>query len=322
MARGMIEQGLLGRSLRSLGVAARSDRRRRGRARGRSAPRRARIAVAVLAALALLAGAWMWLRDSPLVAVERVTVTGLRGADAPRIRAALTTAARGMTTLDVRESTLRAAVSSYPVVKGLSVATHFPHNLHITVSEQLPVAEVMVGTRPLLLAADGTVLHDVQASGPLPVLTIKAVPGGSTVQDPTALLELRVLAAAPYRLLARISGISTDYWHGAVVALRQGPSLYMGGGGELAAKWQAALAVLAAPSTAGASYIDVTDPQRAAAGGASGSSSSASATSSSSSSASTTPAAPGAGTSAAAMGPAALGTSTPATGAVTSTGGG
>ena len=272
MARPVIEQGLLGRSLRSLGISARPRRRARGRAHSRPAVRRVRLAVIFVAILALLGGGWVWLRDSPLVAVERVTVAGLGGTQASEIRAALTVAARGMTTLDVREGALRAAVSSYPVVKDLSVSTQFPHGLRIVVSEQLPVAEVMVGSHPLLVAADGTVLHDVQTTGSLPALTVKAVPGGNTVQDPTALLELRALAAAPSRMLGRISGISTDYWHGIVVSVRQGPTIYFGGGERLDAKWQAALALLAAPANAGASYLDVTDPQRAAAGSNSASS--------------------------------------------------
>jgi hypothetical protein len=89
-------------------------------------------------------------------------------------------------------------------------------------------------------------------------------------------------------MLRRISGISTDYWHGIVVSVRQGPTIYFGGGERLDAKWQAALALLAAPANAGASYLDVTDPQRAAAGSSSASSASASASTGTSSGASST----------------------------------
>lgn len=238
----------------------------------------------------------MWLRDSPLVSVDRVTISGASGAEGPQIRDALTNAARGMTTLDVHTATLRAAVSSYPVVKGLSVSSSFPHGLHITVHEQLPVAAILIGTRQLPVAADGTVLHEGEASGMLPTLSLKALPGGPTVQDPSARLELSVLAAAPARMLARISGVSVNYWHGVVVAVRQGPSIYFGRGDRLAAKWQAVMAILAAPSTAGASYIDVTDPQRPAAGpanpaaAASGTASTSTASSSSPATSTTAPA--------------------------------
>jgi cell division protein FtsQ len=65
----------------------------------------------VLALLALAAGGWVWLRNSSLVAVQRVTVIGVSGRDADQIRAALTSAAHNMTTLDVKMSALRTAVA-------------------------------------------------------------------------------------------------------------------------------------------------------------------------------------------------------------------
>ena len=54
-----------------------------------SLPRRpsARAAGACACVLSLLAGGWLWLRDSRLVAVDQVSVTGLSGSEAPRVRA-------------------------------------------------------------------------------------------------------------------------------------------------------------------------------------------------------------------------------------------
>ena len=46
------------------------------------------------------------------------------------------------------------------------------------------------------------------------------------------------------------------------MALRDGPQLYFGGAGQLTAKWNSAVAVLANSSSAGAAYIDVSDPSR------------------------------------------------------------
>jgi cell division protein FtsQ len=88
---------------------------------------RVRVVLGAAAALALLAGGWLWVRDSPLVAVTKVTITGVSGPQAPSIRSALTLAARNMTTLDVHENALRMAVAPYPVVDDLRVSTHFPH---------------------------------------------------------------------------------------------------------------------------------------------------------------------------------------------------
>ena len=63
---------------------------------------RRRLLVLALVALALAAGYLLWLRDSSLVAIERVTVTGAEGE--PGVEAALAAAATEMTTLHVDET--------------------------------------------------------------------------------------------------------------------------------------------------------------------------------------------------------------------------
>jgi cell division protein FtsQ len=253
--------------------------------------------VMVLAAVAaLVLGGWLWLRDSSLVSVRRVTVTGVSGPDAGQIRRALVASARTMTTLDVQIGQLRTAVAPYPVVKNLQVSTQFPHGMRIQVIEQIPVAAVSVDGRSIAVAADGTLLHDVVASSQLPVIPLRVPPGGSRLTDPAARGAVAVLAAAPYPLLSHLVQVTSDGAHGLVAQVRNGPSIYFGDAHELAAKWAAAIGVLAQAGSAGASYIDVTDPGRPAAGPGSTSSSSSSAStatttgaSSGSTSASTTP---------------------------------
>ena len=58
--------------------------------------------LALLGTLALLGGGWVLLRHSPLTAVEHVRISGVHGADAARVEAALNGAARRMSTLDVK----------------------------------------------------------------------------------------------------------------------------------------------------------------------------------------------------------------------------
>ncbi len=131
------------------------------RARSRSGRRRLPIVLAVIALLGgLLAGGWFWLRDSALVAVHRVQISGLSGPDVGAIHASLTAAARSMTTLDVQLGVLHEAVSPYPEVKRLRVSTQFPHGMRIAVIEQVPVAVVDIGSQPVPVAADGTLLRD------------------------------------------------------------------------------------------------------------------------------------------------------------------
>jgi len=227
-----------------------------------------RVALVLVPVLALLAGGWLWLRDSSLLAVKRVTITGASGPDAAQIRSALSTAAHNMTTLDVSTDQLRMAVAPYPVVKDLQVSTQFPHGLRIRVIEQIPVAVVVVGGRQIPVAGDGTLLHDVVAPGTLPAIPVSVPPGGPRLSEPDALHAVQLLAAAPYQLLQHIDQVAMVSAHGLVVSLRSGPSIYFGDDSRLSAKWVAAVAVLADAGSAGAAYIDVTDPGRPAAGGA------------------------------------------------------
>lgn len=287
----MIAEGWLGRFQRRRphGPVGSRGSRARGPARERRFLRRLRlrprVIVALLAVLLLLGGGWMWLRDSSLVAVEHVRITGASGPDAGQIRAALESAARNMTTLDVRMDQLRTAVAPYPVVKDLRVTTSFPHEIRISVVEQIPVGAVVIAGRLIAVAGDGTLLHDAVPSGSLPQIPLRVAPGGKRVSDPAALNAVAVLAAAPNGILGQISQVTTVSAHGLVAQVRGGPSIYFGDASRLAAKWTAAVAVLADPGSAGALYIDVTYPERPAAGPGSGSSdtSSSSGTSSSTS---------------------------------------
>jgi len=251
-------------------MSATATARRRIRLRPvpvRLTARRMRLLVAI-AALVILAGlgGWLLVRDSSFVAVDHVTVTGVSGPETGAITATLDAAARRMTTLDVSTARLNAAVSRFPEVKGLRVSTRFPHTLVIHVIELLPVAVVRAPGREVVLTSDGTLLPHAPIRGSLPVITLPEPPSGGTLTQPWARAAAALLAAAPSRLLARISAVTTIAGHGLVAQIRNGPSIYFGSGDAAVAKWAAAVAVLADPGSAGASYIDVTDPARPAAG--------------------------------------------------------
>jgi cell division protein FtsQ len=258
-----------GRSIPRLLGGRRRARRRSDRSR--RIPIRAprigpKLLLAVVAAGLLLGGGWLWFRDSSFVAVKRVTVTGLTGPDSGQIRHALTTAALNMTTLDVSMGQLQTAVAPYPVVKNLKVSTRFPHGMLIRVIEQIPVGEVTVDGRTIAVAGDGTLLHGAAGTSSLPEIPVRVPPGGTRLAG-SALDAVAVLAAAPYQMLARVSQVTDSTRHGPEAQLRNGPAIYFGDSQRLAAKWIAAIAVVGNPTSAGAAYIDVSDPERPAAGG-------------------------------------------------------
>jgi cell division protein FtsQ len=224
-----------------------------------------RAAVAFACVLAVLAGAWLWLRDSRLVAVERVTVTGVSGPDAPRVREALESAARDMTTLHLRAGELRTAVDPYPAVLAVKTDADFPHGLRIAVRERNAVGTVVAGEQRVPVAADGTLMRTTTSAG-LPEITAKALPGGSHASDPGVRRAVAVLSAAPAALRARVRRVYVGD-RGWTLPLRDGPTLYFGGSERLAAKWAAAAIVLADRTSAGATYLDLRLPERPAAGG-------------------------------------------------------
>jgi cell division septal protein FtsQ len=99
----------------------------------------------VTALLCVLGAGWLWLRDSPLVGVREVLVTGVTSSQEAKVREALRSAAMDMTTLNVREEQLRTAVAPYASVADLEVDAGFPHRLSIEVVERRPAAIAVAG---------------------------------------------------------------------------------------------------------------------------------------------------------------------------------
>jgi cell division protein FtsQ len=229
-----------------------------------------RTLAALVAVLVLGLAGWFWLRDSSLVAVHTVQVSGIGGAEAPQVRAALEQAARSMTTLHVRREALDSAVAPFSVVRDLEVSTGFPHTLRIHVVTNVAVGALAVDGRRIAVTFDGTLLRDVSATAGLPMIQLRSAPGGRRLTDPPALAAVAALGAAPAPLRSRVSRALTTRAHGLTIQLAHGPVLWLGDATRLGAKWAAIAAVLADKVAAGASYVDVTVPERPAAGGLAG----------------------------------------------------
>ena len=224
-----------------------------------------RLLLAALGVVVLFVAGWMWLRESSLVAVREVSISGVDGPQAAQIEGALQDAARDMTTLDVREDTLRTAVEPYPVVKAVRAQSDFPHGLRIVVQQHVPVGALVAAGSRVPIAADGTVLRDTPADG-LPLVRVDGWAPGARVEGRAA-EAVAVLAAAPPALRARVRELSSGP-KGWTAPLADGPVLYLGDAHRLAAKWVAAARVLEDPTAAGATYLDLRLPERPAAGDA------------------------------------------------------
>jgi cell division protein FtsQ len=235
-----------------------------------------RTVLIAIVAVPLLGGGWLWLRDSSLVSVRHVHITGVHGGDAIEIRQALANAAGRMTTMDFNLGALRSAVSSYAIVGAVHATTSFPHGVSISVTERPPVAALLTAGQRTAVAADGTALGPGLLSSSLPTVTgAVEPPAGARVREPAALAAVAVLGAAPVRLAAFVVRVYSGS-EGLTVAMRNGLLVYFGNATRPHAKWLSLARVLTSPSAAGAMYVDVRLPERPAAGFSSTSSSSAS----------------------------------------------
>jgi cell division protein FtsQ len=208
----------------------------------------------------------MWLRDSSFVRVRNVEIIGATSSEQARVREALEIAARNQSTMHVRAQALKAAAAPFASVADLRITTDFPHGMRIEVIERHPVAALVVGDEELAATADGLLLRGVVADGDLPMIKMDGVPVGERVTNRHTLTALAIAAAAPAPLRSRIDHFWTGP-KGMMLALVDGPDVIFGDAVEASRKWLAAARVLADPSAAGATYLDVRIPERVAAGG-------------------------------------------------------
>jgi len=245
-----------------------SAKRPRARRRGSW---RFRLAIGAVLAAALVAGYFLWLRESSLVAVTDVDVAGVESGDPDRIVAELTAAGEEMTTLHVQPELVERAAARFPTIESVTVDASFPHGLRIEVSERPPTMLVSAGDDLVPIAADGTVLTGVDVSDAereeLPKIELDEVPtSGALGGEP--LEQARVAGAAPRALRPLIAELGYDDEHGVVATLRGDIPVFFGSGARAAQKWAAASAVLADPKLTALTYLDVRVPERPAVGGA------------------------------------------------------
>ncbi|HEX2160596.1 MAG TPA: FtsQ-type POTRA domain-containing protein [Thermoleophilaceae bacterium] len=229
--------------------------------------RRRMLAAAVVAAL-LVALYMLWLRDSSLVAVEQVTVTGLTSRDADRVRVALASTAETMTTLNVDERRLRDAAAAFPIVARIEVAPDFPNGMRIDVVEHRPAAIALADGRKQPVAGDGSVLAGMPVEGDLPEIELAVAMPQRQLGPGAARDCARVAGAAPAVIARRVDSLAREGGaRGVVAQLEDGTELVFGTPDRLAAKWAAAIRVLADDEAEGAVYVDVRIPERPVAGG-------------------------------------------------------
>lgn len=238
-----------------------------GSARGRAWRFKALLIALVLAALC--AGVYMLVRDSSLVQVEEVRVTGLSGHFDKNAKAAVTAAATAMTTMNFDKAKIEAAAAQFVDVASVEVTTDFPHAATINVSTRRPVVIARINGRALTLSQDGEIFTPTHAIAGVPKIDVPGKIVGNRVVSGKAHQAVLVLGGAPDILLRKVEQVSWGKL-GIVVSLKNGADLYFGDGQGAKTKWKDAAAVLASEKSAGAAYLDLRVPGRVAVGGIGG----------------------------------------------------
>jgi cell division protein FtsQ len=223
--------------------------------------------VAVVAVLGLLYGAYMvWLRDLSWFAIEKVQVSGAT-TNQEQIGAAIANAAKDMTTLHIKDEELRDAVARFPTVASVKADTSFPHDLHVTVSERLPVAVAKIGGREVAVSADGYALAGARFD-PKQLPSIDATSARAARLDEEGAAQAAIVGVTPEPLRDRLKSASWDDDRGGVVVDLDGaPELRFGDGSLAEQKWRAVTAVLSSKQRGSPSYLDIGVPGRPVSGG-------------------------------------------------------
>jgi cell division protein FtsQ len=208
----------------------------------------------------------LWFRDISWFAVNEVTVDGAT-TNEREIRSALEQVSGDMTTLHLKDDQLREAVARFPTVASVSAGTSFPHTLHVTITERLPVAYVHLHGQDTAVSADGYLLSGLDFDADVMPRIDGAGASGARLNGDAA-AQAAILGATPEQLRELIT---SSNWNeddgGVVVELENGPAVRFGDGSRAADKWAAAVAVLSGSERGSPSYLDVSVPDRPVSGG-------------------------------------------------------
>jgi cell division protein FtsQ len=227
---------------------------------------RRRLIAAALAIVVLYAGYMLWFRNLPWFAIDEVTITGAT-TNEQEIKTAVQRATGDMTTLHIKDGELRDAVAQFPTVASVGASTSFPHALHVTITERLPVAFIKLGDQRTAVSADGYLLPGATFN-PKDLPRIQGTSAQGARLEGDAAAQAAILGATPTPLRDRVAESSWDEEQGGVVVdLGGGPELRFGDGSRARDKWTAAIAVLSSREHGSPSYLDVSVPDRPVSGG-------------------------------------------------------
>ncbi|GGJ85622.1 hypothetical protein GCM10010123_14100 [Pilimelia anulata] len=207
---------------------------------------------AVVLAVALLAGiAWWAVRNTAVLAIRAVRVTGTVLLDPYDVHTAAAVAVgTPMARLDA--AAVRRRVAALPAAGAVEVERDWPGTVRIRVRERTPVAAVPRGREYLWLDGTGVTFHTDGDAGGVPVVKLTA-PGPA---DPSTRAVLRVLTELPAALADRVRAVLVASPAKITLSMRDGRTVVWGDAADSATKARTALALLRAEHR----RIDVSSP--------------------------------------------------------------
>lgn len=205
---------------------------------------------------------------SPVFAVERIDVRGAPPEVVREVEAATRDAlGRSLVAIDARD--VEGTVRALPSVAGVAVDRAFPHTLAIKVAPERPVAVVRRGHSSWLVTGTGKVIREIETGSEraLPRLWLTrgvAVRVGGSLPASFTPATRALAAVHDVQLPRRVRAVRAT-GDQLTLVLRRGPEIRLGQASDLLLKATVAAAVFPQVER-GASYIDVSVPERPVAG--------------------------------------------------------
>ncbi len=241
------------------------DRRiaeRRHRVTEERARTRMRLVIGLVAVVALAAAGFALVR-SPLLSVNRVTVTGAEHSDPAAVLARLDVVL-GMPTVSVDAGAIEAALRADPWVADARVVVSWPGSLDVEVTEQVPVAAVTTAGGYAHVTTTGAVVEMLDSPIGLTLIALdvpETIRPGTTISTAATLGALEFIDWLPGDI-ARVTVVSVDEG-GQLTATIDDLTVRLGRAREMQSK-AVALAALIGHGLAPGSYVDITAPRRPA----------------------------------------------------------
>ena len=229
-----------------------------------------RALIVVGAALGAVGVLYLVARETPVFAVRSIEISGVRGAAAAHVRAALRPL-EGKSLLALHGSDVEDRLAAVPDVQSATYDRAFPNTLRVVVVPERPVAVIRQGAAAWLVSARGRVLRA------LPRGTDKTLPriwlprsadvqvGATVASDEGGEAAAALAIARRVGFRGRVRDVSATGGR-LVFSLRSGLELRLGDEHDLALKLAVAARIL--PLVRGAAYLDMSLPARPVAGAA------------------------------------------------------